>query len=129
MHEPVPFVDLAKDHRDIESELLVAMTRVLRSGRFILGEELASFESEFARAFGVRHSVGVNRDCAIAFLAGGIRIPRQTDYDAGGWILVRDDQTTAANKQHLLLRAGNNAFSRLVWKDSTPTIRDRRLWC
>lgn len=37
----------------------VAISRVLESGRYILGEEVASFEREFANYIGVHHAVGV----------------------------------------------------------------------
>jgi len=46
-------------HAPIEAELLAAMQRVLRGGNFILGEELAAFEQEFASYCGARHCVGV----------------------------------------------------------------------
>ncbi len=46
-------------HAPIEAELLAAMQCVLRSGNFILGEELAAFEEEFAGYCGARHCVGV----------------------------------------------------------------------
>jgi dTDP-3-amino-3,4,6-trideoxy-alpha-D-glucose transaminase len=36
-----------------------ALERVARSGRYILGPEVAAFEEEFARYVGVRHCVGV----------------------------------------------------------------------
>jgi len=36
-----------------------AIARVLASGRYILGEEVAAFEREFAGYLGVRHAVGV----------------------------------------------------------------------
>ena len=37
----------------------MAMTRVMDSGRYILGTEVASFEREFAEYFGFRHAVAV----------------------------------------------------------------------
>ena len=40
-------------------EIDAAMTRVLRNGRYILGDEVASFEKEFAAYIGVAHAVGV----------------------------------------------------------------------
>ena len=43
-------------HRD---EILEAVTRVLDGGRYILGEETAAFEREFARYAGVEHGIGV----------------------------------------------------------------------
>lgn len=55
----VPFLDLHLLHSEIESELLAAYSRVLRSGTFILGEELTAFEDEFAKYCGAKHCVGV----------------------------------------------------------------------
>jgi dTDP-4-amino-4,6-dideoxygalactose transaminase len=43
-------------HRE---EIDAAIVRVLKSGRYILGEEVAAFEQEFARYLGVSHCVGV----------------------------------------------------------------------
>src|SRR5436190_9976038 len=39
--------------------LIAALERVARSGRYILGPEVAAFEQEFAAYLGVRHCVGV----------------------------------------------------------------------
>jgi dTDP-3-amino-3,4,6-trideoxy-alpha-D-glucose transaminase len=39
--------------------LTEALDRVARSGRYILGPEVAAFEEEFARYVGVRHCIGV----------------------------------------------------------------------
>jgi CDP-4-dehydro-6-deoxyglucose reductase, E1 len=41
-------------------EEVEAIQRVVRSGRFTMGDEVAEFEREFARYFGVRHGVMVN---------------------------------------------------------------------
>jgi len=41
-------------------EELEAIQRVVRSGRFTMGEEVAEFERQFARYFGVRYGVMVN---------------------------------------------------------------------
>lgn len=43
-----------------QTEIIAAVTRVLGSGNYILGTEVASFEQAFARYCGVAHSVGVN---------------------------------------------------------------------
>jgi dTDP-4-amino-4,6-dideoxygalactose transaminase len=55
----VPFLDLARQHRRLRAEMGVALTRALDSGRYILGDELAAFEREFAAYCGARHAVGV----------------------------------------------------------------------
>jgi CDP-4-dehydro-6-deoxyglucose reductase, E1 len=41
-------------------EEIAAIQRVVASGRFTMGEEVAAFEKEFAAHFGVRHGVMVN---------------------------------------------------------------------
>jgi len=55
----IPFVDLGRAHRPIESELTRAFRRVLEDGDFTLGRELAMFEREFADYVGAAFAVGV----------------------------------------------------------------------
>ena len=55
--------------------LAEALERVARSGRYILGPEVAAFEDEFARYLGVRHCVGVANGTdalTIALRAAGV---------------------------------------------------------
>ena len=59
MGRQVPFLDLASLHAGLEDELTAAFHRVLRSGRYILGEEVEAFEEEFAGYCGARYCVGV----------------------------------------------------------------------
>lgn len=56
---PVPFLNLKQVLADDRADLIEAFTRVLDSGRFILGPELERFEAEFAAHCGVAHGVGV----------------------------------------------------------------------
>jgi dTDP-4-amino-4,6-dideoxygalactose transaminase len=55
----IPFLELAREYRDVQQELDEALNRVAKSGRYVLGEECSGFELEFAEYCGVRHSVGV----------------------------------------------------------------------
>jgi dTDP-3-amino-3,4,6-trideoxy-alpha-D-glucose transaminase len=55
----VPFLDLRGAIDELRPELDEAWARVRDSGQYILGEEVAAFESEFARFCGARHCVGV----------------------------------------------------------------------
>ena len=55
---PVKFGDLQREYAEILPELDGAVQRVLRSGWFILGQELAGFEQAFAAYLGVQHCVG-----------------------------------------------------------------------
>jgi dTDP-4-amino-4,6-dideoxygalactose transaminase len=65
----VPFLDLTRQFRRIEGEILSTQKRVLEKGRFILGEEVSSFEEEFARYCGVRYGIGVGSGTDALFLA------------------------------------------------------------
>jgi dTDP-3-amino-3,4,6-trideoxy-alpha-D-glucose transaminase len=51
-------VDLAGAHAELGDQLEEAAVRVLRSGRYVDGPELAAFEREFASFCGVRGAVG-----------------------------------------------------------------------
>ena len=53
----VPFVSLASIERTVE--IKAAVDRVVRSGRYILGSEVATFEEAFARYCGVERCVAV----------------------------------------------------------------------
>jgi len=71
----VPFIDLTRQYKAIEEEILSATKRVFEKGRFILGEEVSAFEEEFARYCGVRYGVGVNSGTdglSLALRAAGI---------------------------------------------------------
>jgi len=43
----VPFLDLKRSHDEIHNELELAFKRVLDSGKYVLGDEVSSFETEF----------------------------------------------------------------------------------
>ena len=58
--EPVPFVDLKAQYRQIESEVGAAMQAVLERGDFILGQEVEQFEAAFAQFVGTEHGIGVS---------------------------------------------------------------------
>jgi dTDP-4-amino-4,6-dideoxygalactose transaminase len=48
---------LAEQHRRLQEEIESAVLRVLRSGHYVLGPEVAAFEAELAAQCGVRHAV------------------------------------------------------------------------
>lgn len=54
----VPFVDLKAQYNSIKSEIDEAISNVLNNASFIGGENLDSFESNFAAYMGVSHCVG-----------------------------------------------------------------------
>jgi dTDP-4-amino-4,6-dideoxygalactose transaminase len=53
-------LDLRPEIEEHWDELMEAIQRVVRSGRFILGPEVEAFEQEVARYLGVKHAIGVN---------------------------------------------------------------------
>lgn len=55
----IPFNSLLPAYDVIAGEIEAAVTRVLRSGFYILGSELDSFETSFASYLGVKHAIGV----------------------------------------------------------------------
>jgi dTDP-4-amino-4,6-dideoxygalactose transaminase len=55
----LPLVDLERQHRGLEREIQGGIDAIVRRGAFILGDEVARFESEFAAFSNVRHCVGV----------------------------------------------------------------------
>ena len=65
----VPFIDLKRQYKEIEGEILSATQRVYEKGRFILGEEVSAFEKEFSHYCGVRYGVGVGSGTDALYLA------------------------------------------------------------
>ena len=71
----IPQADPARSYRAHAGEIDAALTRVLRRGRYVLGEEVESFEREFAAWIGTRFAVGVGSGTdalAIALRAAGV---------------------------------------------------------
>ena len=52
--------DLTPQYRELEAELDAVMKEVLRSGRYVLAQQVEAFEREFAAYVGTVHAVGVN---------------------------------------------------------------------
>ncbi len=55
----IPFLDLRAGYDELRPEIDAAISRVLDSGMYILGEEVAAFEREYADYCGCKHAVGV----------------------------------------------------------------------
>ncbi len=71
----IPFLDLKAQYHAIKPEIDAAVLRVLESGSYVLGEEVAAFEREFAAYCGTAHAVGVNTGTSalhLAMLAAGV---------------------------------------------------------
>ena len=71
----VPYLDLKAQYRSIKTEIDGAIARVLDSGQFVLGSEVAEFEREFAAYCGASHCIALNSGTSalhLALLAAGI---------------------------------------------------------
>jgi len=55
----IPFLDLKSPYHQLQNELDSAYHRVMASGSYILGEEVAAFEDEFASFCDIKHCIGV----------------------------------------------------------------------
>jgi dTDP-4-amino-4,6-dideoxygalactose transaminase len=78
--EPVPFLDLRREHLRVRSELDAAWAEVLDQGRFVGGPEVDSFEREFADHVGTADCVGVgNGTDALELILRALGIERDDE--------------------------------------------------
>ena len=71
----IPYLDLQAQYRGIKHEIDTAVLRVLDSTQYILGEEVAAFEREFAGYCQASDAIGVNSGTSalhLALLAAGV---------------------------------------------------------
>ncbi len=71
----VPFLDLKAQYHSIKQEIDAAIQSVLESAQFVLGDEVAAFEREFAAYCGAVHGIALNSGTSalhLAMLAAGI---------------------------------------------------------
>jgi dTDP-4-amino-4,6-dideoxygalactose transaminase len=72
----VTFLNLKEIHENLRSDLQAAATRVLESGRFVQGPEVAAFEKDFAVYCGARHAIALNSGTSalhLSLLAAGVK--------------------------------------------------------
>lgn len=55
----VPFYDLLSASADAKEEIDIAVARVVKSGRYVMGPELERFETQWASYVGADHAIGV----------------------------------------------------------------------
>ncbi|MFA4873673.1 MAG: DegT/DnrJ/EryC1/StrS family aminotransferase [Patescibacteria group bacterium] len=65
----ISYVKIAAQHAPIKEVLLDAIGKVIDKGQFILGDEVAEFETRFAELCGVRYAVGLNSGTDALILA------------------------------------------------------------
>jgi len=92
----VPFVDLTRQFRSLESELTSAFVDVGRSGAYILGGPVEQFETAVAAYCGVRHAITVADGSDALFLVlkalgvgpGDEVITAANSFIASAWVAV-----------------------------------------
>ena len=76
MRTHVPYFDLKLQYTGLREEILAALDRVCQNASFILGEEVAEFEKEFAAYCETKYCVALNTGTSalhLALLAAGVR--------------------------------------------------------
>src|SRR6266403_1085076 len=71
----IPFLDLVKPHKELETELLAVVKKAFDTASFVGGPLLDEFETEFAKFCGTKYCVGVNSGTdalRFAFMAAGV---------------------------------------------------------
>jgi dTDP-4-amino-4,6-dideoxygalactose transaminase len=71
----VPYFELGTQYRSIKPEIDAAVSRVLESSHFVLGEEVAAFEQEFAKYCDASECIALNSGTSalhLALLAAGV---------------------------------------------------------
>lgn len=106
----VPFVDLLAQYEELRAEVMTAVDRVLRSGQYVLGDDVEAFEQEFARYCGAGHCVGVSSGTEALHLA-----LRALQVGPG------DEVITAANTFAATAFAISYVGARPVFVDVNPT--------
>lgn len=76
----IEYESLARSNASFMAELESAAVRVLRSGWYVLGQEVAAFEEEFARYVGAEHCIGVaNGLDALLLSIEALELPPHSD--------------------------------------------------
>lgn len=71
----IPFIDLKAQYLSIKNEINLAVTKVLESSQYVLGDEVSAFETEFAAYCDADYGIAVNSGTSalhLALLAAGI---------------------------------------------------------
>jgi dTDP-4-amino-4,6-dideoxygalactose transaminase len=76
----IEYESLAKSNATYMVELEAAASRVIRSGWYVLGKEVAGFEAEFAQYVGTKHCIGVaNGLDALILSLEALELPKGSD--------------------------------------------------
>lgn len=76
----IEYESLARSNAAFMAELEAAAARVIRSGWYVLGQEVSAFETEFAQYVGARHCIGVaNGLDALILSIEALDLPKGSD--------------------------------------------------
>lgn len=76
----IEYESLARSNQPFMAELEAAASRVIRSGWYVLGQEVNAFEAEFAQYVGTKHCVGVaNGLDALILSMEALDLPKGSD--------------------------------------------------
>lgn len=76
----IEYESLAQSNQKFMSELEAAASRVIRSGWYVLGQEVGAFEAEFAEYVGAKHCIGVaNGLDALILSIEALDLPKGSD--------------------------------------------------
>src|ERR1700724_787290 len=71
----IPFLDLKSQYREIKSDINGAVTRVIESGQYVLGQEVIAFEERFGEYCKTNYCIALNSGTSalhLALLAAGV---------------------------------------------------------
>ncbi len=126
----VPFVDLKAQYQTIKSEIEAAISRVVESGRYILGPEVENFEKDFAEYVGARFCVGVNSGTAalqLALMATGVGATDEVIVPANTFFATAETVSTAGARP-VFVDADSVAYTIDVSKiENAVTARTRAI--
>ncbi|HEY4490705.1 MAG TPA: DegT/DnrJ/EryC1/StrS family aminotransferase, partial [Acidobacteriota bacterium] len=105
----IPFVDFEAEYRRLEPEIMQCLRSFFSSGRYILGENVQAFESEFAAYCGTRFAIGV---------ASGTEALRLSLIACG--VTPNDEVITAANTAVATALAISACGAKPVFIDPDP---------
>lgn len=97
----IPFVNLAGQFLNLEEELTKAFLDIGRSGVYIMGDRLESFECKAAQYCGVKHAIGVGHGSDALFLIlkaldigpGDEVITATNSFIASAWVIAATGAT------------------------------------
>ena len=76
----IEYESLGLSNQAFMTDLEAAASRVIRSGWYVLGQEVSAFESEFAQYIGAKHCIGVaNGLDALILSIEALDLPKNSD--------------------------------------------------